>query len=103
MKCLLCGNIIKEKISFSLLFPKKERLICDNCLEKFNKVTSGCIRCGKKLTEKICNDCLYWEKRLSKIIINYSLFYYNDYAKEIIKKIKFLGDIAPLYSFNQEI
>lgn len=103
MKCLICGNIIIEKISFTSLFPKRKRLICDDCLNKFTKVTGGCIRCGKKTTDKICCDCLYWEKKLTKIIINYSLYYYNDYAKEVIKKIKFLGDLAPLFSFSSEI
>jgi competence protein ComFC len=81
-------------------------MICDKCLEGLEKVEGGCVRCGKKTNDIICNDCLFWEQNkdynLLKVI-NYSLYYYNEYAKTLVKKIKFNGDIAILLAFRQQI
>lgn len=73
---------------------------------KLDKVKGGCIYCSKKTNEFVCSDCLYWQQysktKMFKVS-NYSLYYYNDYAKDIIRELKFLGNVQILLAFKQEI
>lgn len=104
--CLYCGCLIRQNINFSNVFKSNDELLCKECLSHLERVKSGCVRCGKKSTEVICSDCRYWENNENTKmfnIINHSLFYYNDYAKSMLKKIKFLGDTKLLLSFKNEI
>ncbi|QVK17705.1 ComF family protein [Mycoplasmatota bacterium] len=104
--CLYCGCIIRDNMNFSNVFKSSEGLLCDECLSRLERVKNGCIRCGKKTTEVICGDCLKWESNENTKmfnIINYSLFYYNDFAKSMLKQVKFLGDTKLLLAFKKEI
>lgn len=103
MKCLICEKIIIYKMDYSSLLPKRLSLICNDCRYNLEKVSGGCVRCGKKIEAKICSDCLLWEKKMPEIVRNYSLYYYNNFARELVRKIKFLGDLAPLYVFQNDI
>ena len=103
MKCLLCGKNNIPKINFSSLFLIKEKSLCNECLKMLDKVEGGCIYCGKKTSERICDDCLYWQKKIQIPVINYSLYYYNNYAKDFMKKFKFLGDVALINVFSNDI
>ncbi|HEY8365399.1 MAG TPA: ComF family protein [Haloplasmataceae bacterium] len=101
MVCLLCGDYIRPKLNFSSLFlyPKT---ICDKCQNRLETVKRGCPICGKKNLDDICEDCRYWEKN-HIVVPNYSLYYYNSYAKEIMRRIKFLGDAHLLLAFQNDI
>lgn len=105
-KCLLCEEQINNKFNYSHIFHIGDEFMCEKCLTLFERVKSGCVRCGKKTKDIMCSDCRYWENyELTKMfkIINYSLFYYNEIAKSIVRKIKFTGDLKLIYAFKTEI
>ncbi len=104
--CLMCGKYLNELINYANLFRINNNILCKDCIKHFEKVNNGCVRCGKKTAEVICGDCEYWEKCQETrmfTIKNHSLFYYNDFAKKLIQKIKFLGDAKLLLIFKEWI
>ena len=104
--CLLCGNVLNNEINFAKLFKSPKLLLCDDCRLGLEPVKGGCVRCGKKTKDTICDDCLYWEKiTLTKdiVITNYSLYYSNNLARLFMRKLKFLGDAFLISAFKPEI
>lgn len=99
--CLICGGNTLTNLSFSTLFKTNNQLMCRECSEKLERVNRGCIMCCKKTNEEICQDCLYWLKEFE--IKNHSLYYYNEFARSIINKIKFNGDCRILNAFKLDI
>lgn len=105
-ECLYCGKIIDKTISFTSIFKHSDTYLCTECYGKLEKVQCGCQRCGKKTTEAICSDCLYWERleETKKYVIkNTSLYYYNEFARNLVQQLKFLGDCKLLLVFKNDI
>ncbi len=105
-KCLLCGQHTNNLFNYCHIFGLGNKLLCEKCLILLERVNNGCVKCGKKTKDIICSDCLYWRNyNLTKLfeIVNYSLFYYNDFGKEILRRIKFSGDLKLIYAFKNEI
>jgi len=73
-----------------------------SCWNKIEHIDGGCKLCGKRETKEICEDCLYWGK-LNLDIKNHALFYYNTFAKNIIKEIKFSGNLRVIEGFKTKI
>ncbi len=104
--CLSCNGIIMRNLNFSNIFKNDFELLCETCLNRLEQVKNGCARCCKKGSEVICEDCRYWEAyELTKMfqITNYSMYYYNDFGKSMIEKIKFSGDLKCLLAFRNQI
>lgn len=100
-KCLICGDLIMKSYSWASIFS--QRLICQSCNNKFMEVKDGCIKCGKVDVIGMCNDCIYWQNNplTQKIDLeNISLYYYNNFMKEVLTRIKFRGDYEILKNFK---
>ncbi|MDO4666455.1 MAG: ComF family protein [Streptococcus sp.] len=93
--CLLCGQSLPEKTSFTdllLLKKQKTKKCCHTCLNKFQKISEQhCPNCYHDKNTKLCNDCLKWEK-LGNEVKHKSCFIYNEAMKEYFSKYKFHGD-----------
>jgi competence protein ComFC len=98
--CPICNQHLNTQLHFGNLFQLTTHL-CLNCLSQLEGV-SGCPYCGKKDTTTLCEDCLSW-KKLGIEIKNTALYYYNGFAKDLIEKIKFSGNLRLLNAFKDEI
>ncbi|ORN24176.1 ComF family protein [Lentilactobacillus parabuchneri] len=65
--CLLCGEIIRDNISFGELIslrPISSQTICHACWSGFNRLSMPtCDGCGRKLVSQMpnpCQDCVRW-------------------------------------------
>lgn len=106
MECLLCQSEIKRNYNYVNLFNVKNNLICQNCSSKLERVTGGCRGCGKKTINTLCDDCIYWmnyENTNMFRMTNYSIYYYNEYAKDYVRQLKFIGNVRILLAFKEDI
>lgn len=91
---------------FSYLCEKEELIglqLCQGCYAKLEFVHlykgQKCINCQKKIRNveersAICEDCKYWQKHYDVALIpNRALLYYNEFAHQIMERLKFQGDI----------
>ena len=98
--CLLCNEEIRQELSWKSVFLKvTEKVCCDTCNVKFERITGArCSICSRQLEEDVvCYDCIRWEcdpMWSGCLSSNQSLFIYNEFIKEIIAKYKYRGDYA---------
>ncbi len=94
MICLLCGNILKEALSFSslLLLKKAESLACQGCFSFFERIGEDhCPSCFKNGVSSRCQDCQFWSKEGIEVE-HRALFIYNQAMKDFFSRYKFEGD-----------
>lgn len=107
--CVWCGKEIGVELLITdlLSFKKANQTVCcENCLSKFNRVNmlEACLGCAKPSEQKWCKDCAEWKKMYPQHTFNHqALFEYNSFAKEWIKRVKFLGDIQVGSLFCEEL
>src|SRR5690606_17481824 len=99
--CWICGEPIQQSLRFNQLFRAPER-ICWNCKMNLEAVEGGCPNCGKRGSSGWCDNCLYWQKQ-GILVQNHSLYYYNAFAKTLIERVKYHGDLRLLHSFTPMI
>lgn len=108
--CLLCGEIIRDNISFGELIslrPISSQTICHACWSGFNRLSMPtCDGCGRKLVSQMtnpCQDCIRWRDSGLPNLTNQALFEYNAAMKDFMKRYKFNGDYRLRYVFVSEL
>lgn len=109
MKCLWCGNQIKEELTLKQLLSWQKieaSHCCQRCHSLFTKIIrrSACPFCGKGEQKRSCQECQMWQVAYGDIFNgNESLFYYDQGMKEWFQKYKFQGDQRLAQMFRQEL
>jgi competence protein ComFC len=98
--CPICHDYLEIHLHFGNLFQLSGK-ICSSCLLQFEAV-KGCPNCGSRESSSLCKDCVNWSMQ-GLAIKNHSLFYYNDFAKNLIKEIKFSGNLRLLDAFKDAV
>lgn len=96
--CNICFSELSEIECFIAL---KLCLKCYDQLE-FVHAYSGrkCVNCQKKLSKgeyqlRLCQDCHYWKSHTTlPLVPNKALLYYNEFAHELMERLKFQGDVV---------
>ena len=99
--CLLCKELIEEKVSFLQLFLLKgERpSCCSTCYQNFERISEEhCPCCFRNGQSDLCTDCQKWEEE-GKQVQHQSLFTYNEAMKNYFSQYKFQGDYALRFVF----
>ena len=94
MSCLLCGQSIKNDLTFRslLLLKNKENNVCVDCLSGFEKISEEhCSNCMKIGVSTKCQDCQYWCKKGIRVD-HQAIFIYNQAMKDFFSRYKFDGD-----------
>ncbi len=87
-------------------------LLCVSCIRQLEYIKGNvCRKCGRSFSlfpEKyrhgdICSDCVKWERKGTSITKNRSLIIYNEFAKKLIAKYKYRGDVALIKAFEDEL
>ncbi|WP_458025622.1 phosphoribosyltransferase family protein [Pseudalkalibacillus sp. Hm43] len=90
---------------------ERPSLLCDTCSQQLEFLHGDiCRKCGRSFSlfpEKYrhgdkCSDCVKWEQQGSFITKNRSLLIYNEFAKEVIAKYKYRGDVELIKAFKDE-
>jgi competence protein ComFC len=100
--CPLCKNLLVKNWSFLTLFDFKPLVLCETCKSQLVLVRRGCPNCGKAHINEFCSECLHWRES-GYLVRNYSLYIYNEFAKDLIKQIKFKGDCSFIPTFKPMI
>ena len=94
MTCLLCGQHLKNNLTFSslLLLKKEESLLCSVCFLNFEKIgEEHCPNCYKTGVSTSCKDCQSWCKE-GIDVDHEAIFTYNEAMKDYFSRYKFDGD-----------
>lgn len=94
MTCLLCGQHLKNNLTFGeLLFLKKEENpLCLACSSTFEKIgEEHCPNCYKTGVSTSCQDCQSWCKE-GIDVGHEAIFTYNEAMKDYFSRYKFDGD-----------
>lgn len=94
MTCLLCGQHLKNNLTFSnlLLLKKEETSVCVTCSESFERIgEEHCPNCHKKGVSTSCKDCQIWCKE-GIDVEHQAIFVYNQAMKDFFSRYKFDGD-----------
>ena len=94
MTCLLCGQHLKNNLTFSslLLLKKEESLLCSVCFLNFEKIGEDhCPNCYKIGVSTSCQDCQSWCKE-GIDVDHEAIFTYNEAMKDYFSRYKFDGD-----------
>lgn len=94
MTCLLCGQHLKNNLTFSSLFllKKEESLLCSECFLNFEKIGKDhCPNCYKTGVSTSCQDCQSWCKE-GIDVGHEAIFTYNEAMKDYFSRYKFDGD-----------
>lgn len=109
-KCLLCGLVIKEKLTIhQILFPGliEESTLCHQCQENFQRYPRTrnryCLGCGKEETAKLCSECEQWQDSYNWYLPHYPLFHYNQSMKDYMQQYKFQGNYCLRLAFQELI
>jgi len=114
--CLYCDRPIEPDLGwYELLFGPEERLLCQKCEGKLEKIEGQtCLLCGRSregqdsqlFKEDICYDCLRWEsnpKWKGVLAKNVSLYEYNSFMADFIARYKYRGDYVLAKVFSKDI
>lgn len=101
MYCGLCGEVVVQSLNLHNFLKPKNR-ICHRCTGELERVTGGCRNCGKKDVQGLCDDCQFW-RRHGLNIPHASIYYYNDFSRMLVQRIKYNGDLRILKTFQPEI
>ena len=94
MTCVLCGQHLKNNLTFSsLLFLKKEEsTLCLACYSSFEMIgEEHCPNCHKKGVSTSCKDCQFWCQE-GIDVKHQAIFVYNQAMKDFFSRYKFDGD-----------
>ena len=94
MTCLLCGQHLKSRLTFSnlLLLKKEEDSLCLACFSSFEMIgEEHCPNCHKKGVSNLCQDCQLWCKEGIEVS-HEAIFSYNQAMKDFFSRYKFDGD-----------
>lgn len=94
MTCLLCGQHLKNNLTFSslLLLKKEESLLCSECFLNFEKIgEEHCPNCYKIGVSTSCQECQLWCKE-GIDVYHEAIFTYNEAMKDYFSRYKFDGD-----------
>ena len=94
MTCVLCGQHLKNNLTFSslLLLKKEESLLCSVCFLNFEKIgEEHCPNCYKTGVSTSCQDCQLWCKEGIEVS-HEAIFSYNQAMKDFFNRYKFDGD-----------
>lgn len=108
MKCLNCGNPIRNNLKIKEIFLFKEIIpnhICNLCREQLAPLAgrNNCPRCQKPEANGICSDCRLWEQKYQIINCHQALFEYNQFIHSYFKLYKRYGDVLLARLFFQDI
>ncbi|MED1603072.1 ComF family protein [Alkalihalophilus marmarensis] len=104
MRCLICHEKTRAKLSWSAIFlGSEEELVCERCEEGLELLNGErCELCSRVLgdtwrssTRQKCNDCERWTRHKTAqdlLVKNTSLYAYNETMKEWLVQYKFQGD-----------
>ncbi len=91
VRCLICYNKFSEKISFKTLFSPY--IVCNECQNKLQIITSGCPYCSHPTGYKCCNHT----------ISNISLYHESQFLKDLLYQIKYLNLVEKIFIFESDI
>ena len=94
MKCLLCGQTMKDVLTFSslLLLRNDVSCLCLDCDSTFERIgEENCPNCMKIGLSTKCQDCQFWCKEGIKVS-HRAIFTYNQSMKNFFSRYKFDGD-----------
>jgi len=99
MNCLLCNRTLNNTLTLAQLFsftPYSQPLICQKCLQSFQKVEKerACPGCARiQANNQICPDCLKWSEIVPGDFVSHHAFYhYNTALKDWLHQYKIQGD-----------
>lgn len=104
IQCLMCSATFQGSNRFIdiLLLKNTHSQVCEDCFQKFEKISDNhCPTCYKEAT-KDCLDCRYWQNQ-GKEVEHKSLFIYNQVMKEYFSRYKFQGDYILRKVFSKVI
>ena len=94
MKCLLCGQTMKDVLTFSslLLLKNDDSCLCSDCDSTFERIgEENCPNCMKIGLSTRCQDCQLWCKEGVEVS-HRAIFTYNQAMKDFFSRYKFDGD-----------
>ena len=94
MKCLLCGQTMKNVLTFSslLLLRNDDSYLCSDCDSTFERIgEEHCPNCMKTGLSTKCQDCQFWCKE-GTAVFHRAIFTYNQAMKDFFSRYKFDGD-----------
>ncbi|WEG16572.1 phosphoribosyltransferase family protein [Alkalihalophilus pseudofirmus] len=104
MRCLICHEKTRAKLSWSAIFlDSEEELVCERCEEGLELLNGEqCELCSRVLADMwrssakaFCLDCSKWNQHKTAkdlLVKNTSLYAYNETMKEWLAQYKFQGD-----------
>ncbi|MBB5173766.1 ComF family protein [Texcoconibacillus texcoconensis] len=111
-RCLYCQNTFSERPGWNWVFSfHKQEPLCQRCRDMFVRIEGDvCRDCGRPSEESAetdtCQDCRQWQTDSfweSNSFQHRALYAYNDFMKDVIKTLKYTGDVALVDLFAEDL